>query len=136
MGFKVPTRQFRLVFDESSTLAGLEVYVKSGTVDVFLQMSQLREIKQENIMDPAVIESIQNMLKTFVSVLVSWNAEDEDGNPIPTTYESLCEQDLVEFVMPVIDAWLNAVTGVSPPLQSPSSGIDKELEASIPMKVG
>ena len=135
MGFKVPTKQFRLVFDENSDLAGLEVYVKSGTVDVFLQMSKLKEVDANNLASAETMESVQNMLKMFASVLVSWNAETEDGTPIPVTYESLCEQDLTEFVMPIIAAWLDAVTGASRPLPSPSLNIDKEFETEIPMQI-
>ncbi len=133
MGFKVPTRLHRLVFDENSTLAGLEVTVKTGTVHVFLEMSKLVNIKQGNVLDPATLESVRNMITTFSDVLVSWNVEDEDGTPLDCTADVLYEQDLVEFVMPIIDAWLNAITGVSRPLEPGSSDIDKELEATIPM---
>jgi len=138
MGFKVPTRVYRLVFDEPSALAGLEVSVKTGTAQVFMEMSKLTEIKQENVLDPETLGAIRSMLDTFSGVLVSWNAEDEEGNPLPCNIETLCQQDLVEFVMPIIGAWLTAITSASPPLTSEKNSQpaeDTELEQSIPMQL-
>lgn len=107
---------------------------------MFLEMSKLREIKQDNIMDPETIELVKHMLTVFSDTLISWNAETEDGDPIPATYESLCKQDLTDFVMPIISAWLDAIIGSKPPVKAEEENvIDEEdideLMASLPMEL-
>jgi hypothetical protein len=75
----------------------------------------------------------ERMLELFAEKLVSWNAEDEEGIPVPATMDGIRSQDL-DLSLKIIDAWTDAIAGVSVPLpETSSAGQPSALEASIPM---
>jgi hypothetical protein len=75
------------------------------------------------------------MLELLAGALVSWNAEDPDtGMPIPSTMEGIRSQDL-DFNLKIINAWTDAIGGVSAPLPETSTAGEPSVEASIPMDV-
>lgn len=55
-----------------------------------------------------------------VSKLVSWNLEDEHGQPIPVTQEEFDELDFA-LVLKIVNAWLDRMTGVGDDLGKDSS---------------
>jgi hypothetical protein len=69
-------------------------------------------------------------LETFVRNLVSWNLARPDGSDVPATKEGLLEQS-VGFMSTVITAWAQAVSGVSGPLEMPSTSGSPSLEEQI-----
>jgi hypothetical protein len=74
------------------------------------------------------------MLELLAGALVSWNAEDEDGQPIPADMGGIRSQDL-DFNMKIINAWTDAIAGVKAPLPQTSADGQPSVEASIPMDV-
>lgn len=66
-------------------------------------------------------ENFGEMLDLIVLGLVSWNMENEDGSEVPANEEGLDEQDF-PFVMDMVEAWLECMTGVDEDLgkDSPS----------------
>lgn len=78
-------------------------------------------------------EDMEEVFGEFAKVLVSWNLEDEDGEPVPTTYEGLMSYDF-QFVLAVVLGWMQAVAGVPTPLDRPSRDGGPSLVESLPME--
>lgn len=131
MGFKVKRKVFRLKFKDSE-LDGLEVLARSLNTGQFLEMESAKIERAEG--GKVAEGATQRMLELLAGALESWNAEDEDGVPIPATMDGIRSQDL-DFSMTIINAWTDAIAGVSAPLPETSSGGQPSLEASIPMDV-
>ena len=119
MGYEA-RRTFKLVFPD---LEGLEVRAKSVPMDVYLKL---------NSMHGSGLETTEVMLQRFQECLVDWNVTD-DGEPVPTTLEGVKSVE-PELIMAIVDAWMDAINGVSAPLAKPSSDGEPSLEASIPME--
>jgi hypothetical protein len=115
MGFKHQAKVYRLVFDDPA-LAGLEVRARS------LSIGELRDD------DTSVLEA-------FAKALDSWNLEDEGGEPLPPTLETLESYPDIDFINALSAAWLNAVAGVDDELGKGSdSGRPSLEESAIPME--
>ncbi len=72
------------------------------------------------------------MADLVASHMVAWNREDEDGNALPPTMESL-EDEEPSLINLIIDRWTDAVAGVAAPLEQPSNSGGSAPEESIPM---
>lgn len=131
MGFKVKRKTYRLIFKDTE-LDGLEVLAHSLNTGQFLELETAKAERAEG--GKAAEGATQRMLGLLAGALVSWNAEDEDGQPIPTTMEGIKSQDL-DFNMKIIEAWTDAIGGVKAPLQQTSADGRPSVEASIPMDV-
>lgn len=130
MGFRIKRKVFRLHFKDSD-LEGLEVLARSLNTGQFLEMEQAKAERAEG--GKRGKGGTERMLELFAEQLVSWNAEDEDGVPVPATMEGIRSQDL-DLSLKIIDAWTDAIAGVGAPLpETSSAGQPSALEASIPM---
>jgi hypothetical protein len=130
MGFRIQRKVFRLHFKDSD-LEGLEVLARSLNTGQFLDMEEAKAERAAGGKRGKV--GTERMLELFAGELVSWNAEDEDGIPVPATMEGIRSQDL-DLSLKIIDAWTDAIAGVSVPLpETSSAGQPSALEASIPM---
>lgn len=56
-------------------------------------------------------ENFDEMLDLIHQGLVSWNLVDEGGQEVPANQEGLDDQDF-PFVMDIVNAWLECMTGV------------------------
>lgn len=134
MGYKRQRKIYRLKFEDPS-MEGLEVDTTGANVEEFVTLAQLTdlsefavnaaEITAENLARvTGAAERIADLFGAFAKHLVAWNLEDDDadGNtvPVPATYEGIKTQD-PEFVLEIIQAWMEAVGGVSGPKGLPSS---------------
>lgn len=126
MGYKREPTIYKLKFEDPE-FEGLEIRTKSVPLGVFLDMEEL--IAQERLDR----ESLDKLFEHFAGVLVGWNLEDQDDNPVPATIGGLYSQDLV-FVRAIIDAWRDAMTDLPAPLAPPSEDGEPSPEASIPME--
>lgn len=134
MGYVRERRTYRLVFADEE-YAGLEVVARSASVAAYRRIAELAS--KPFSMPPTTEDLIEidNLYAAFAEQLVSWNLEELDDGvtvPVPATLDGLQSQEL-PFAMAIILAWMEAVVGVSPPLDSRSSS--GELEASLPMEV-
>lgn len=132
MGYKRPARVFKLTFEDPE-MDGLVVRVRSVKLGKLLGLVRAMDLDTEKL-TPDNTDLIDDVFKTFAEALVSWNLEDEKDQPVPTTVEGVYDQEL-DFVMAIVDAWVNALTGVSTPLAKSSTGGGNFLEASLPMEV-
>jgi len=131
MGFVVERDVYKLVFKDPK-YAGLEVSASE------LSTGELWEfLDAEKIAAQGGAEGKAARLRTveiFVSALVSWNATDKQGQPTPMTVEGVLSLGH-RFNSCVMDAWTDALVGISAPLSPTSSDGLPSLEASIPMDV-
>lgn len=129
MGFVPEPRRYRLAFSDGS-LAGLEVLAKSVTVGEFLEMTGLGETEAlGGVTLPEGAPVRPTMLARFAECLVSWNLGPE-GSPLPCTPETLRGLE-VWVTRAMVQAWLEAVSGVPPPLPQASSNGQLSEEASL-----
>lgn len=117
MGYQRPL--LRLKFEDPE-MAGLEVVCKRpsvGQIELFDKTDR----------------QLDEQLVVLQTCLISWNLEDEDGNPVPITIEGLKSQDQ-PFLAALIDAWTGQAVKVPGPLgRSLPSGEPSPVE-SIPME--
>ena len=93
---------------------GLIVRMKSVS---FGKVRRLLALIDGDTSDQTVMDEISSQ---FVANLVSWNLEDEDGEPVPTTAEGVDDQDF-SFVMAVVNTWMDVITGPGPDLGKDSN---------------
>lgn len=128
-GYKRQRTTYKLKFADPA-MEGLEVVARSASVQTLLKITSLADAASEN----PETQVVHEVLALFGDALVSWNLEDDDGNPVPADAMGLASQDM-DFVMAVIMAWVQAVSQVAPPLPAASSNGHKPgLEASLPME--
>ena len=133
MGYVWRGKTYRLIFADDE-LEGLEVVARSASVGAYRRIADLatREFSQPPTEED--LAEIDNLFDEFAAVLVSWNLETEDGEgtrtPVPATLQGLHSQDLT-LIRQIIFSWMEAVAGISSPLDPLSS----ELEAGLPMEI-
>lgn len=115
MGYR-PKRKLYVLDFTGTEHEGLEVSMRSLTVGEELQLEDLRGRQ--------VFEMMTGLLKT-------WNVEDDEGNPVPATFEGVCTQDST-FIMAILNALQTAASGVPDPLPQSSPNGEPSLVASIP----
>lgn len=104
---------------------GLVVRLKS------ISFGKVRRLMRLTDEDESSMDEIVNL---FLGALVSWNLEDEDGQPVPTTLEGIEDQDFA-FIMKVVHVWLDRLTGPSEELGKGSSGGEKFPGRPLTMEV-
>jgi hypothetical protein len=125
MGFKYEGKRFNLKFE--GDFEGLEVKTRSVPLGQYLEVQELLDSDMDR-------EQIDKLFGEFSKVIVSWNLEDDNGDPVPTTAAGLYTQEL-ELVQAITSAWRDAMVGVPAPLEPSSSDGEPSLVASIPMDV-
>jgi hypothetical protein len=124
MAFVAKVKTYTLQFEEGHEFHGLEARVAGMTLGEFMEVTE------------GGAETAAAALKRFADHLISWNLEDEHGNPVPTTEEALRQQDH-DLVLALNNAWVQHVVGVhdADPLPETSTSGAPSLEVSaIPME--
>lgn len=122
-GFKVPTTVFKLTFEDEQ-YAGLVIKAKSLPLREFLA---LQDGKAGND-----AEMTRKFIGKLAGAITEWNLEDDDGNPIEVSEESLSGLEL-GFVLTIIEAWMGAVASVPKHLSGNLNGTGTSPMPSIPM---
>lgn len=125
MGYKRKSKTFTLQFEDEE-FDGLEIRTRSVSLGKFLDMLTL-------INAPMDKENVDNLFREFVGIVIEWNLEDDDDIPVPLTVDGLYSLDL-DFVKSIIDAWQEAMEGISTPLEKNSPGGEQFQEELIPME--
>lgn len=126
-GYKRKRKTYKLDF-EGTEWDGLEVRVKGLTTGEYLQLVQLSGASNEE-----GDAETEGMLKMFASHLISWNLEDDAGDPIGTSFEDIKENDFT-MNMAIVSAWTDALASVPAKVGKESSPGNAALVASIPME--
>jgi hypothetical protein len=130
MGSRRKRTLYRLTFADED-MDGLEVTARAPTMDGLMSLAGAAATAADGKTSMA---DVRAMLRDFAGYLTEWNREDEDGNPVPATYEGLASEEQ-SFVMKVIKAYTDAVS-VAPPLPGGSGdggNTPDPLESGIPM---
>ena len=112
MGCKRVPKHYKLKFADGD-YEGLEVTMRSVSIG---EMRALQGTSGEE----GGGDGFDRMVTLVASHLVAWNREDEHGNALPPTLESL-EDEEPSLINLIIDRWTDAVAGVSAPLEQPSN---------------
>lgn len=155
MGYREKRRTFTLAFAEDSEYAGLEVRARSvsfGQLMGVLDLARMGEgDKKFGVED---IQDIDKMIRMFAGRIVSWNLEDENGDPVSlepvmvdgpqfqqkvretpaeARYRALMDRDM-DMVLDLVLAWLDGMVGTPGPLDGSSHSGGQSEEVSIPME--
>lgn len=130
-GYRRKPKTYTLRWADDHELAGLEVVMRGLTIEKLIDF----QAKADRVSEDKSQEGMEPMFRSFAKSLISWNLEDEDGQPVPATYKGVVVQD-VEFVLDVVMSWVDSVASVrgdSPLPETSGSGL-AALEASLTME--
>ena len=117
-GFRIPEKTAHLTFE--GDYEGAEVWVRLN-----VSFGEFLKIQQNNNS-----ENYGEMAQRFGdAMLVSWNLEDDGGNPIPASAEGMMAIP-VEFATMIVNEWVEATTGIPDPLGEGSDDLSTLAEAS------
>lgn len=112
MGSRRTPTLYKLTFDDTTDYPGLEITLRSLTIREQQQFDSGSD-------DETEVDTVARMCRLMARQGVSWNREDEEGNPLPLTVESL-EDEEGKLIIAVTDKWREAIAGVPAPLESGS----------------
>ena len=114
-GFRIPDKVALITFD-GTDYEGAEVRAKLNVN--FRYFSEIQA---------TVAEDSTNGLKDAEhfgdTALISWNLEDDDGNPIPANAEGMATIP-VELVNLIVGNWAEAVSDIPDPLEGKSNALN------------
>lgn len=129
MGFRRQRKVYVLDFSDTE-YEGLEVRVSGLTTGEYLDFVGLSAPGD----DSAAADETSEMLRMLSRHLVSWNLEDEEGEPVPMTFDGLKSNDM-RMNMLIVEAWTGALADVPEPTAKKSApGSDLPVE-SIPTEM-
>lgn len=126
MGFTHPRKVYVITFEN---YPGFEMRVRSVSAMRLLDLAAA----VESIDGVPGAKEMRELIGDFANALVSWNLEAEDGSPVPTTVEGIGAQDF-DFLLEIISKWLEAIAGVSNPLDENSNSSLMELERRLALE--
>jgi hypothetical protein len=122
VGFREPST-ITLTFEEGDEYHGLEARIRSMSIAEWLAASGL---------DGGDGDNAAATMQRFYKALVSWNLEDEHGQPIPVTDAPNRDARLIRRLN---NTWIDALTGVhkADPLPDTSNSGETSPAPPIPM---
>jgi hypothetical protein len=120
MGYRPKRKTYRLDFT-GTEYEGLAVTMRGLTVGEELELEELRSQDGGG----------RRIFEMMTGLLVEWNVEDDNGQPVPATLDGICTQDST-LVMAILDAAQQAASGVPDPLPNGSPSGEPSPVASIP----
>jgi len=141
MGFKPKAKHYRLKFVGDDEYDGLEVVCTSLSVGDFEELMDIVSTATRSMKNGTATtdsdetrNSATALIDRFASCLVSWNVEDENSEPIPATRSGVSTQQF-DFVLVLINRWMEAIAGVDPNLQKNSNNGEISLGLQETMEV-
>lgn len=132
MGFQYDVT-YRLKFDDPK-MEGFECTMREPSMD---ELFDVTELLFDNLAKLSGRERAMRRTEIMASHIQSWNLEDRQGNPLPTTGESITAQGR-GFAVQLTAAWLREVVGLTiPPTQpsEPSSDSPDSALEGLPMEL-
>jgi hypothetical protein len=111
---------------------GFEITLRRLSVNEMLDVAALADIPDGASADDTN-KLIFELTETIADKIVTWNLEAEDGSPIAPSGDALRGEDL-GFTHSILDAWIDATTGVPAPLARNSSAGEPSPALSLPME--
>lgn len=127
MGYRLPDKT-ALVRFEGTDYDGAEVRLRlSVSLGEYFRI--LEYAAKEH---PDSFESAAEPYRYFATVLVSWNLEEDDGTPIPATYDGMLKVKDAGFISKLMEAWRDAIQNPPAPLAAPSDN-GSTSEGALPV---
>lgn len=127
MGYKAKANTITLKFADAD-FEGLEVVTKKVSVNQYMRLLALEEVKEESV------ETVEEMFSIFANCLVKWNLEDEKGKAVPATLKGVKDQD-IDFILTIIATWIQNIAGTPAPLgETSNSTSNSQVELTLPME--
>ncbi|MCK9929425.1 hypothetical protein MXD62_19950 [Frankia sp. Mgl5] len=133
MGF-IPDEVVYNVDFSDTKLAGLEISLRELSTDELLTLGGMAAALKTGEQSASDLAAVDKLLTSFADVIVSWNLETKNGGPEPVSRAALGRQSLTRFVMPVLNACLDAINGVDEDLGKDSASGSDSLVGSLPME--
>lgn len=111
--------------------AGVEITAEELSISDLWRFMELEKVANGRS-DEAQAARLE-VMQMLVGALLSWNVDDKQGNPVPLTVEGLTGRGR-HFNAQLMDAWTDALVGISAPLPQTSTDGLPSVEASIPME--
>lgn len=128
MGFKVKPKTYTVRFEEGHEFHGVEARLSGMSYGEWEQVTGLDGGDGET--------NGADSVRRFVDHLISWNLEDEQDQPVPTTLDAVKTLDH-NLVAALNNAWIQTLIGVhdADPLPETSTSGEPSPEVSvIPME--
>lgn len=126
MGFNATVRAVTINFAEGHLYHGAEARVRGMAIGEYMAATGL---------DGSDGDNAASSMQRFFERLISWNLEDDNGNPLPATEEAAksCDQGLIRALQ---NAYVEALIGVhnADPLPTSSLSGEPSLVESVPME--
>lgn len=132
MGYTPRHRVYVLDFDGDDEFDGLEVRMRAAKLGMIFDARALASVDVNNP-QLADVEGIAEQFEVLAEHLVSWNVQDDDGNPVSADLDGLKAQE-IPFVGRLFTAWQQAMGDVSGPLPQRSSSSRPPDSLSLPME--
>lgn len=131
-GFRPEPRVYHLTFPAHPDVPGMQVRLASMSILERLEFDTMRFTPVANALE--IPEKDRRMAQALAERLISWNVLDpKTGDPVPPTLEGILSLD--DWVInPIVEAWIDAITGVRRPLAPPASADGMEVMDSIPVQ--
>jgi hypothetical protein len=129
---------YNVIFEEPHPLAGLTIKTKAMSAREFaafgLRLAEAAEVEKagtdaEKLRQlGTLMDSLEKVREMFAEKLISWDMEEENGEPTPATLEGVMLLDDKQFYG-IVEEWLTAVGGVDDKTgkDSGSGEISREL---------
>lgn len=125
MGYRHQPRRITVTFDGEHDYAGFEAVLRGKTLGEWMNLQGFGTEDESGIGD---------QLRSMSGSLISWNLEDDNGQPVPATPDAVYQQDQ-DLMFALATAWFNALAGVvTGPLEQSSTDGPQSLEGSLPME--
>lgn len=133
MGYRREPKTYKLIFEDPE-MAGLEVVARSLSVRELAKLMGYTDVARPADAPEAgnaeTAAAMVSMFEVLGKSLVSWNLEDELGGPVPADFDGICTQE-PDFVFAIVNAWIEAISEVAPPLPGGSPSGAAAREASL-----
>lgn len=125
---KLPSRVLVLQFEDPD-YAGLEVKARSVSLGVLLDLEDETSAMRQG----SGTAHTRGLLSLFTDKLISWNLEDDDDKPIPTTLEGILSLE-IDHAYPIVLAWVDAMLSVTASTGKASSSGPPSAPPNFPME--
>ena len=126
-GFKLQPKLYELKFEDGD-LDGLQCTMKGVSLGRFLELT----VAAEELQTPQgrTPENIEAQFTTMAELLVSWNLEDDEDQPITPSYEALKTFDF-SYVQQILRAYMDAFSSVPKDSNETSNSGETSPERSL-----
>lgn len=125
--FKREQKHYQLNF-EGTDLDGAEIVMKGVSLGRFLEVSRLASLLATP--EGRTPENVEAQFQVLAGLLVSWNWDDEDDQPIPATYDGLKTLDFAD-VQQIMQGYMQAIASVPKASSSDSTSGGRSQEESL-----